>query len=151
MTFQSAFSEKVSFPCSSGSRFEPVYKFRIVNDVKTLVLSDETVDTDDLIQSYAPSCDLAAILRRCVDRSALYAQDEQFIDASRLPETVQDFYNVSLQLGDIFAQLDPEERAKYGNSVETYVISQCRAAASAAPVSATSDTKKVTEEVADNA
>lgn len=76
------------------------------------------------IQKYADECDINSIIARYMngDMTALNKVQGQYGDFINVPSSYREYLNAAIKAKEIFEQLPPSEREKFG-SVEAFLMS----------------------------
>ncbi len=108
-------------PNEPGNEMEPHYIEKIDENGRTYLEKDGETNTYAEIQSYKDECDVHSILCRYFagDASVLSRQGV-YIDATQLPTTYHEMYNLMAEQRDKFDQLPLEIKRKFDNSFNVW-------------------------------
>lgn len=106
----------------SGSRTHQLYSPALDTRGQLTLLASGTVDSQELINSYRESTDLAFISSRLLagDGSVLRAGG-QYLDIADAPTCMADVLNAQIAARNTFDALPPATRAAFGDSFATYL------------------------------
>lgn len=109
-----------------GQRFNDVYKLTVEDDGTEKLVVCGKVDTYEMIQSYADSCDLKAIIERCTrsgDYSELYKTEGFYADMTIVPKTRSEALQAFAEAENVWNKLPKEAKEKFDNDVNKFFAS----------------------------
>lgn len=92
------------------------------NGVKDLLPTGKTENIQDMIQSYADSCDINILMKRFSlgDESVLEQVQGFYADVRNFPTTYAELYQRLEDCNNMFMSLKPEVRELFNNSVSEF-------------------------------
>lgn len=107
--------------CNSGTHYEDVYEFRIVDGVETLVKTGET-NVFDNIQSFADLGDINVQIQRFMngDVDALNVSHGEYFDATMYPKTYAELYDRVKAAETVYANMPDVVKEKYKTPQEFF-------------------------------
>lgn len=109
-----------------GNRYRTQYKMKILKDGKHEFVEVGKVDTYAEIQSHFRECDLHFIVERCTQdpsymTEALNARIGSYVDLTKMPKTLAEALQITIDAKKYFAHLPNGLRAKFGNDVNQFI------------------------------
>lgn len=110
-------------PSNSGNRMEPHYIEVYDENGHPSLRQDGETDVYAQIQSYKDDCDIHVLLARyAAGDVSVMKSGGVYMDATQLPTSMHDIFNLMTEQRDKFNQLPLEIREKFGHSFETWAI-----------------------------
>ena len=104
------------FYTEAGTPVVKKYSSKVNEKGDTIVYEDGEEDLYSYIQSFADSTNIINIVKRFVngDVSVLETRQGEFMDLTQIPDNYFDMVNSMRRGEELFNQLDPEIKAKFG-------------------------------------
>lgn len=114
------YGSAVSVP--TGSEFDRQYQIRYSADGSRTLRHVGDTNRYAVVQSHKDECLIENILARAtLDPSVLMQRVGSYGDATVLPKSLMEMKNMVIRINEEFLQLDPDLRAKFGNSVDQFI------------------------------
>lgn len=105
----------------SGNRMEPHFVERYTETGHPYLVKDGETDVYAIIQSHKEECDINLMLQRfAAGDTSVMRNDAKYIDASELPTTVHEFFNLMNAQREKFDALPVAIKQKFDNSFEVW-------------------------------
>lgn len=119
------YSDRPKFYSDAGSKTRPIYAatYDKAGNLELDVVGEEDIYSE--IQSHADSCDINLIMKKFEttgDPSVLEKVQGLYGDFTKMPQTHQEVLNLNIIANQYFDLLPIDEKAKYGNSYEKWLI-----------------------------
>ena len=123
MKFRTAYCEKTTIPCPSGSRYRQHYKRGISSDGSKILVKDCVEDVYDSIQKAAAGNTIDDLIRRAQggDPDAIPSVVESFGDFSQMPTDLLSAHSMLLDAQAKFDSLPVDFRSKFDNSFGKFI------------------------------
>lgn len=110
-------------PSNAGNRMEPHYIEVYDENGHPSLRQDGETDTYAQIQSYKNDCDIHVLLARyAAGDTSVMRSGGVYMDATQLPSSMHEFFNLMTEQREKFNQLPLEVREKFGHSFEQWAI-----------------------------
>ena len=112
------------FVSNSGSPIHVVYSPKVNKDGSVTLVESGVQNTDEIIQSYAESCDFYNILNRINNGEIdlLNKVPGQYGDFTNLPKSFGEFLQLQIDSKKLFWSLPVEVRSKFDNDYDKFLV-----------------------------
>lgn len=122
-TFEMKQATSEKYKTRAGTPYLEEYEYKVdEKGVKKLVKTDKKIDVHARIQADAESCDINKLMLRFSlgDESAINVRSGEFLDVTKMPTTLAELFDRSVQAEQLFEKLPTDLKEMFNNSASEF-------------------------------